>query len=241
MTIRAKYAGTCWVCGQPIEPGTEIDWDKSTKRTRHATCEPLPDEATYPLSGGSGNGCEGWARGQIVANDAHRIEQGEPAYLYVLSAKRQYIRDDGMSFGVGDDSGYRYTAVCREATAEEAAPIIEARKAQDEAAAAQTVLRDIARDIHGDGEYPQGDHYPAGETVEILPLTLYGGGEWFVVADEHIWAVRNNGADGDDWARNNVRTGGAGAVGHRVALDADLAARIRAAGVTVAAWRAAHQ
>jgi hypothetical protein len=35
--------------------------------------------------------------------------------------------------------------------------------------------------------------------------------------------------DGDNWASNNVRTGGAGAKGWRTAFDKELAARISAA------------
>lgn len=39
-----------------------------------------------------------------------------PEYLYVLSASQRYYREDGMSFGVGDEKGYVYSAVCRAAT-----------------------------------------------------------------------------------------------------------------------------
>ena len=44
---------------------------------------------------------------------------------------------------------------------------------------------------------------------------IYGGGVQYVVTDDHIWHVQNNGMDGDDWSRNNIRTGGAGAIGRR--------------------------
>lgn len=40
--------------------------------------------------------------------------------------------------------------------------------------------------------------------------------------------MRQNGMDGDDWSRNTIRTGGAGAIGYRIPLDDDLAAEIRA-------------
>lgn len=36
--------------------------------------------------------------------------------------------------------------------------------------------------------------------------------------------------DGDDWSRNNVRTGGAGAIGRRIPADAALTAQVLAAG-----------
>ena len=37
----------------------------------------------------------------------------------------------------------------------------------------------------------------------------------YIDTGEYIWAVTNNGMDGHDWSRNNIRTGGAGAIGHR--------------------------
>jgi hypothetical protein len=48
-----------------------------------------------------------------------------------------------------------------------------------------------------------------------------------------IWAVRNNGGDGDRWDINNVRTGGAGAIGHRVPWTAELASELRAIAATL--------
>lgn len=42
-----------------------------------------------------------------------------------------------------------------------------------------------------------------------------------------IWLVQNNGHDGDDWSRNNVRTGGAGAMGVRKPHTAELEALVR--------------
>jgi len=61
------------------------------------------------------------------------------------------------------------------------------------------------------------------ERVAGRPLTE---GEWFVVGPEYIWYCQNNGSDGDDWSRNNVRTGGAGAIGWRVPRTDELAAEL---------------
>jgi hypothetical protein len=36
------------------------------------------------------------------------------------------------------------------------------------------------------------------------------------VQPEAIWYIQNNGSDGDNWSSNNVRTGGAGAIGWHV-------------------------
>ena len=59
------------------------------------------------------------------------------------------------------------------------------------------------------------------------PKNPWGGGEWWVIQESWIWYVRNNGLDGDDWGRNNVETGGAGAIGVRVPYSDELAAQIR--------------
>lgn len=55
-----------------------------------------------------------------------------------------------------------------------------------------------------------------------------GSGWWFVVSKvaNRIWYVQNNGADGDNWNSNNVRTGGAGAVGCWLPYQTELAAKI---------------
>jgi hypothetical protein len=68
-----------------------------------------------------------------------------------------------------------------------------------------------------------------GEVIQhpTHPENVYGGGEWWVIQESWIWYVRNNGFDGDDWGRNNVQTGGAGAIGVRVPFSEELAAQIR--------------
>lgn len=56
------------------------------------------------------------------------------------------------------------------------------------------------------------DRQPNGETI-LDTANIYGGGNWFVVGENEIWYCQNNGMDGDSWSNNNVRTGGAGAIG----------------------------
>lgn len=46
--------------------------------------------------------------------------------------------------------------------------------------------------------------------------TIYGSGKWFMLDQKYFYLVRNNGGDGDDWSRNNLSTGGAGAICFRV-------------------------
>jgi hypothetical protein len=234
MTIIAKYSGKCRKCGGPINPGDKINWDKSTRLTEHVEC-PEQTEATktYSLGGGSGYGCNGWTKGQIVRADKYDRERGYPEWLYVLSASRQYYREDGMSFGVGDERGYYYTATCREATPEEAAPYITKREVALKAKAARARLEEIKREIRKRGTMPSASDDNAQGKRVFDTQTIYGGGDWLVINDAEIWYVENNGMDGDDWSRNNVVTGGAGAIGWMIPRDEMLVTELRELAVTI--------
>lgn len=56
-------------------------------------------------------------------------------------------------------------------------------------------------------------YHPVGE--EIMdprnPRTPYGGGQWWVIEQDRILSIYNNGHDGDDWSANTIATGEAGA------------------------------
>ena len=251
MTITAKYPGRCSKCGQPIQVGETIEWEKG-KGGSHVSCpakpEPKPEDANLiRISGGSGYGCHGYSVGQVVKDmERRRRQDGEvlpgedPAkinpywvnvgyrYLTVVSASKRYVSEDGMSFGVGDESGYIYSAKCRLATDKEIAPLLAADREREEARAKLANLKAISEEIRKNGTYPEGnDNFAAGVTVPIgKGQDIYGGGSWFVIGEDKIWYVVNNGSDGDDWSHNNVRTGGAGAIGHYVPYSSELEARI---------------
>ncbi len=241
MTITARFPGKCRKCGGRIEPGQKINWDKQTRAVEHIECptrqaekttaakaKPQYEFPTYNISGGSGYGCMGWQKGDVVRNTPNQVKQGEPEFLYVLTAKSTYVDEDGMSFGVGDEEGYIYQATCREATEEEAKPVQERIEAKQRQKKRGVKIKEIAADIREEGERPEGTNDPEGDVINIgKGQTPYGGGEWFVIGSEWIWYVQNNGSDGDDWSRNNVRTGGAGAIGWRVKHSKDLEQRIR--------------
>jgi hypothetical protein len=69
--------------------------------------------------------------------------------------------------------------------------------------------------ILSSGEIPGGTTIVEGEDV-INTFNIYGGGERIVRDNGYVWYIKNNGMDGDDWSRNNVSTGGAGAIGWRM-------------------------
>ncbi len=231
MTITARYPGRCAKCGQPIRPGQPINWYPQTRQTTHVTCSATKSETTtttqeaapYHLSGGEGYGYTGWHRGQVVRTPQRLREQGYPEWLYVLRTGQRYYREDGMSFGVGDESGYVYSAECREATPEEAAPHIEATRRQAEIKAAKVRVAEIARQIRQFGERPERNEANAQGEQLLGERTIYGGGEWFVVAEDGVWYVQGNSGDGDDWSASNLP----GAIGWRIPLDRALAEELR--------------
>jgi hypothetical protein len=226
--ITAKYRGFCAVCGGGFEAGARIKYTNS-KRTIHEACEipELPPNAGH-LSIGSGYAEPGFAGFQpktVLRNpDPEAVKRGQPEFLYVLLAWAQYYPEDGLSFGVGDDSGYIYEAMVREATEEESAPLQAAlaEKAQREQAEARRLaLASLLREI---GQFPNPAD-PLGDRI-MDRQNLYGGGDWFILGDNEIWYVLNNGHDGDDWSMNNVRTGGAGAMGWKATRTEELTSEL---------------
>lgn len=50
----------------------------------------------------------------------------------------------------------------------------------------------------------------------------YGEGQLFIIEKNYIWYIINNGGKDDDYALNNIKTDGPGAVGFRVPYDEEL-------------------
>lgn len=87
-------------------------------------------------------------------------------------------------------------------------------------------IGDVRDQIQNDGDMPAGPVVIDGKRY-MDTANAYGGGEWFEITDDAIWYVQNNGSDGDDWGRNNVRTGGAGAIGWMIPYNENIAKKIR--------------
>lgn len=244
MKIVARYNGICEKCGLKVRAGTEIEWSKGRGST-HIECPekvagppvvPSGEVAPYRLAGGSGYGCSGWQNGQVVR--AHVGADGklisaktagaQEIWLFVLKATKKYVREDGLSFGVGDDSGHLFGAECRLATPEEAAPAIARRNAREKKHAAKRDLSGLLAEITANGEFPEGPLAVKGKTLytQDARLQAYGGGSWLIDEGGYLWYVKNNGADGDAWSANNVTTGGAGAMGWRLRWTDVLRGRV---------------
>jgi hypothetical protein len=131
---------------------------------------------------------------------------------------------------LGYEGDYGCYCYYREATADEIAGLeaseAQAQATREAAQAKKQALQEIRALIMAEGEQPIGNNTPEGERVHDSQ-DIYGGGDWFVIGPEYIWYVKNNGRDGDDWAYNNVRTGGAGAIGWRVDYRQELADKLQ--------------
>lgn len=165
--------------------------------------------------------------GDVVPNVWQNKNKG-PDYLYILDVKRRYVPSDGLSFGVGEERGYLYTVTARKPTEREMEPLLEHEKQQKSKKEALKELKDIAVDVKKRGTFPKKSQRLSGDLVYLNKTgLLYGGGTWFVISPSRVWFVQNNGTDGDDWSRNNVQTGGAGALGWVVPNRDNLGQRIK--------------
>ncbi|HVM60722.1 MAG TPA: hypothetical protein VMV72_07630, partial [Verrucomicrobiae bacterium] len=89
-------------------------------------------------------------------------------------------------------------------------------------------LRKVFDRIFAEGQRPRGKNKPEGEVIALgRGDDGLGGGRWFVIGPEYIWAVSNNGGEHDNWSLNNVETDGHGAIGAFVAADEELVETVR--------------
>jgi len=234
MTIIAKYAGRCQVCGGHIAAGEEIEWSKA-EGARHTKCPVQapptePDPNAIELGGGSGNGCRGWTVGQVVRMNDRSVEGGTPRWVVITRSDREYVREDGLSCGVGNDTGYLYYADARPATPEEYGQRETERNAEIARQQAKKDLAVIFQDeIKDESNWVDGENLdkPEGETIPVgrQDLRVYGTGDTLVITDDHVYAMELCGADGDAWNGNF----GATCRGWSVPADNELVNRIRAA------------
>jgi hypothetical protein len=166
-----------------------------------------PDAATWQVQAGDGG------RRYRVGETFRDQDDEHRRIVTVLEAGERYHADDGMSFGVGDDRGHVYTAVVREATVEEAAPIIGAEQHAQRSEELRKATREQFAWLYSttpDATVP-GEASPS---VLILPRVVIGPKargwstrESFLAIDEQggvVYSLSYNGADGDDWSRNNL-------------------------------------
>lgn len=205
--MKAQYPGICKATGTPYPAGAEIEKGPYGWQIKGAQA---PDRTVGPnelyIAKGEGYGGEPYRVGQTFF---HGMDW---AYVTVRAAWSEYYREDGMSFGVGDESGHIYFAICRPATAEEQAPLEAEWERQQER---QRIRRDFERLLNtADGVY---EFAPDGKEIQLIGqwikigqgFTIYGGGEEALIAadGQSVWRVRGNGADGDNWSLSNTSHG----------------------------------
>lgn len=212
--IRARYPGTCAVTGRRYDAGALIErtpegWALADAEGRAAA--ESAKSATIHLQRGSGEvDGEPYEVGSTIRADWYEDGERRSGIVTIVSCGQRYYREDGMSFGVMDESGYVYHASARLATPEEMQPLLAAEAAARARREARARLEGIVRRIHNDGEYPSKiERRPDGETFALHrdpSAPLYGGGTWLVIdaLGGRIWSLLGNGADGDDWSRNNL-------------------------------------
>lgn len=127
--------------------------------------------------------------------------------------------------------GY-YRPATEEETAAMEAQERAAQVAHEAKAKIQRVLFDLKNAFRRLGERPiaaDGQQISVDGERLLDTQNIYGGGDWWVIQPDAIWYVQNNGTDGGDWDNNNVRTGGAGAIGWRLPYDPAIVEQLRAA------------
>jgi len=185
-------------------------------------------------------GFKGYAVGQVLP---HPNKSRKSCVVVTECGWRRGIdeSDDGDEY-----TFTRHWAKCRWATRTETAKAKAEWAAKEEAgkrdaqveAEHRAKLSDAGKRLTGiwdtifkNGSRPKARH-PQGKIVYLsqqdLRQEIYGGGRWLVVdvTGGTIWAIQNNGRDGDMWAANNIQTGGAGAIGACMPYDSFIASEV---------------
>ena len=141
--------------------------------------------------------------------------------------------EDTMSLGYLVDGGWLIFAECdTEAVSEqEKIEFFKEKERQQEELSKEkefskkkTELKNIVEEffsyVRKNGNYPkEDDKIQVSGNVIYDTFNVYGGGKRIVIKDNLLWVLKNNGSDGDDWSCNNIKTGGAGAIGYCMTMN----------------------
>lgn len=234
-TIVNRLPGNCANCGQhiPIAGGLAVN-DGTGWVVRHdGDCPANPHNPnsapTWRISLGEGYGGSPFTPGSTfrwtwptdnpdpATVPGGRLEpRGLSGIVTAVTGGLHYYREDGMSFGVGDEAGHVYWADVRIASDEEAAPVLEAEATEQRRANLTGRVRDLfawryagtAPDAALPAEVNASALWALPEvprcTVEERRSQLYSARLLVDVPSGVVWTVTHNGADGDDWSVNNV-------------------------------------
>lgn len=173
----------------------------------------------------------GYSRGDHPAVGQTFKDRKTGEFMVVTDVKSVFYREDGLSFGLPDDTGWMHTITAKPAEDETAIQSIKDREQQElTVAQARTRRKELAKMFRDRGDFPTTETDLRREDRLVLSgrnSVAYGGGNWFVITPSHIWFVQNNGGDGDNWGSNNVVTGGAGAMGWRMPRTDELVGELQ--------------
>lgn len=144
----------------------------------------------------------------------------------------RYYEEDTLSLGYLCDGGWLIFAKCDTyaVTEEEKKQFEEKERAYEEEKELRkrisekkkeirNTVNELACHIMENGECPEGKGILVDGEILYDTFDIYGAGQRIVINGSFVWILRNNGADGDDWSLNNIRTGGAGAIGHKMQVN----------------------
>ena len=219
MTIIAKFPGTCRKCGHAIKAGQEINWTKG-EGSEHVTC---PAPAAKPATAQTQAAPQGivkvfTSRDRGAISNGYTFKTKDGQILTVIHVASRWINqnevDDQDDFRQGGDPFYECRATCREATPEEAAPIIEKARVQAVRATARKRLDEIVERIRTAANHVTNmtARYPVVEGVESISMKLdtihrievSGSGIWFhqsTYDDSYAWRI-----DYDETTAVEIRT-----------------------------------
>jgi hypothetical protein len=196
-----------------------LRWAEEKAQKARERAERGEGRTLYPLSRMPATGVPTRIRGAVVVytgtGDKFRINEDHPSMH--------------GSHLLGHEGEYGAYAYYRQASPEET-DALEAREAveteaRERARVARVRLNEIRADVQRRGDVPIGGAMPQGDLLAEgdRRLNIYGGGWRLIAAPDGIWLIQGNGADGDDWSRNNLP----GSIGWRVPRDPALEAELR--------------
>jgi hypothetical protein len=124
----------------------------------------------------------------------------------------------GKIIEVTEDIDYKNMVVAKcdtQAVTEEEKIEFEEAELEKKKENARQAMDDLYTYLKRNGIYKkeEGQIEIEGETI-YNTFNITGGGSKIIINDKEAWLVVNNAMDGDDWSKNNVYTGGAGAIGY---------------------------
>ncbi len=144
--ITAKFNSRCPVCNEFINAGDQVEWTKGSK-AKHPACVKGEQKIAHrsnwrasntqqssPRSEGKLEGkytCVRRGKAAATVGETSWLLKGKDRILVTtVGWSTQYVREDGLSFGMPEDSGWFTTCYARAATEEEKAPLLAAEVAK---------------------------------------------------------------------------------------------------------------